>query len=60
MLRILTLLAAAALIVAAAWLGYVAVVAARRSEGVFVPAGAVAILLLIAAVWMTRWALGRG
>ncbi len=45
---------------AGAVLGYIAIVAARRSEGVFVPAGTVAILALIGAAWIARVALGRG
>jgi hypothetical protein len=40
-------------------LGYVAVVAARRSEGVFVPAGYVALLCLAGGAFLAR-AVWRG
>jgi hypothetical protein len=43
-----------ALLLAGAVLGYVAVVALRRSEGVFMPAGYVAVACLAAGAWLLR------
>jgi hypothetical protein len=40
------------LVVAGSVLGYIAVVAARRNEGVFVPAGYVALLCMAAGVFL--------
>jgi hypothetical protein len=54
MLRILALAAAAALAVAGLVLGYIAVIALRRSEGVFLPAGYVAIACLAGAFFIAR------
>ena len=54
MLRAGALIAALTLLVAGAVLGYVAVVALRRSEGVFMPAGYVALACLAAGVWLLR------
>ena len=59
MLRILAGAAALILTVAGLWLGYIAVVAARRSEGVFLPAGYVAALCLLGAGLLARLALAR-
>jgi hypothetical protein len=42
------------LVIAGSILGYIAVVAARRSEGVFVPAGYVALVCLAAGVFLAR------
>lgn len=47
---------AAALLVAGLVLGYIAAIALRRSEGVFVPAGTVALLCLIGGAWLIRTA----
>jgi len=58
--RFLILACAAVLFAAGAVLGYISVVALRRSEGVFVPAGYVALLCLGAAVFMVRFALRGG
>ena len=49
-------LVALALFVAGAWLGYISVIALRRSEGVFLPAGYVAVACLAAAAFIVRWA----
>ena len=59
MLRILA--GAAALLFASAglWLGYIAIVAARRSEGVFLPAGYAAALCLVGAGLLARLAMAR-
>jgi hypothetical protein len=54
MLRALALVAAALLLVAGLVLGYIAVIAVRRNEGVFLPAGYVALFCLAGA-----WFLGR-
>ncbi len=59
MLRILAGAAALILTVAGLWLGYIAIVAARRSEGVFLPAGYVAALCLLGAGLLARLALAR-
>jgi hypothetical protein len=53
-LRILALAAATVLLAAGGVLGYVAVVALRRSEGVFLPAGYVAIACLMAGLMLGR------
>jgi hypothetical protein len=53
-LRILALAAATMLLAAGGVLGYVAVVALRRSEGVFLPAGYVAIGCLMAGLMLGR------
>ena len=49
--------AAAAFVAAGLVLGYIAAIALRRSEGVFLPAGTVALLCLIGGVWLFRTAL---
>jgi len=49
--------AAAVLLVIGATLGYVAAIALRRSEGVFLPAGYVALACLAAGVYLGRLAL---
>lgn len=59
MLRILAGAAALFLMCAGLWLGYVAFVAARRSEGVFLPAGYVAALCLVGAGLLARLAMAR-
>jgi hypothetical protein len=59
LLRGLALLTALALLGAALVLGYIAVVALRRSEGVFMPAGYVALICMAGGVWLLRM-LGRG
>lgn len=53
-LRVGTIVAGLALLVAGAVLGYIAVVALRRSEGVFMPAGYVALACLAGGVWLLR------
>jgi hypothetical protein len=58
-LRILAGAGALILTVAGLWLGYIAIVAARRSEGVFLPAGYVAALCLVGAGLLARLALAR-
>jgi hypothetical protein len=57
--RLLLGLVAAALFVAGAVLGYIAVFALRRGEGVFLPAGYVAIACLAGGYFLVR-ALMRG
>lgn len=56
-LRALWLTGAAVLLVAGVWLGYIAVIAVRRSEGVFLPAGYVALLCLTGGGFLLRIAL---
>ena len=56
-LRALALTAAAVLLVVGVWLGYIAVIALRRSEGVFLPAGYVALLCLTGCGFLLRIAL---
>jgi hypothetical protein len=53
-LRVLATFAGAALLAAGVALGYIAVIAARRSEGVFLPAGYVAIACLVAGGMLLR------
>jgi len=53
-LHILSLVAGAALVAAGVVLGYVAIVALRRNEGVFLPAGYVAALCLAGGIWLLR------
>lgn len=57
MVRTLALAGAVALLAAGGVLGYVAVVAARRSEGVFLPVGYVAAICLLGAGALVRVAL---
>ena len=54
MLRTLGLLGSAALLVVGLVLGYVAVIAVRRNEGVFLPAGYVALFCLAGAFLLAR------
>jgi hypothetical protein len=56
-LRILAVAGAAVLFVVGAYLGYIAVIALRRSEGVFLPAGYVALLCLTGCGLLVRLAL---
>jgi hypothetical protein len=53
-LRALAVVLALALLVVGAGLGYIAVVALRRDEGVFMPAGYVAIACLAGGVVLLR------
>jgi hypothetical protein len=55
--RVLTAIVAVALLTAGVTLGYIAVVAVRRSEGVFLPAGYVSIACLVAGALLLRVAL---
>ena len=57
MARIVALAGAVVLLATGTVLGYIAVIAARRSEGVFVPAGYVAALCLLGASALVRVAL---
>lgn len=57
LLRALALTAAAVLLVVGVWLGYISVIALRRSEGVFLPAGYVALLCLTGCGFLLRIAL---
>lgn len=57
MLRIFAFAVAAVLLVAGLVLGYISVVALRRNEGVFLPAGYVAIACLAGALFIARAAL---
>lgn len=59
MLRLLAGAAALLLTGVGLWLGYIAIVAARRSEGVFLPAGYVAALCLVGAGLLVRTAVLR-
>ncbi len=52
--RVLVLLLAVALLGAGLTLGYIAVIAARRSEGVFMPAGYVALACLAGGAFLLR------
>ncbi len=56
LLKGVLLLLAFGLFIAGAWLGYISVIALRRSEGVFLPAGYVAVACLAAAAFIVRWA----
>ena len=53
-LRVGALVAGLTLLVSGAVLGYVAVIALRRSEGVFMPAGYVALACLAGGAWLLR------
>lgn len=53
-MRVLLVIATVLLLGAGLVLGYIAVIAARRSEGVFVPAGYVAAACLAAAYFIGR------
>jgi len=52
--RVIAIVAAVALLVAGATLGYIAIVALRRSEGVFMPAGYVAVACLAGGAFLLR------
>jgi hypothetical protein len=52
--RVLLLFLAVALLGVGLTLGYIAVIAARRSEGVFMPAGYVALACLTGGVFLLR------
>ena len=52
--RVVMLVGAVALLGVGLALGYVAVIAARRSEGVFMPAGYVALLCLAGGLFLLR------
>lgn len=54
MLRVIGVLAAGMLLAAGAVLGYIAVIAIRRSEGVFLPAGYVAVACLAGGGFLLR------
>ena len=54
LIRVLVLLLAVVLLGAATTLGYLAVVALRRSEGVFMPAGYVALACLAGGAFLLR------
>lgn len=56
-LRALAFVVAAALIAAGLVLAYIAIIAVRRSEGVFLPAGYVAVACLAASWFILRFAL---
>ena len=56
-MRLVLLAVAALLLVGGAVLGYIAVVALRRSEGVFLPAGYVALFCLAGGAVLARWLL---
>jgi hypothetical protein len=54
LIRALLFLVAAVLLAAGSVLGYIAVVAVRRSEGVFLPAGYVALVCLACGAALVR------
>ena len=54
MLRIVAVVVALVLLVAGGGLAYIAAVALRRSEGVFMPAGYVALACLAGGVFLLR------
>jgi hypothetical protein len=56
-LKALLLVAAVTCLAVGATLGYIAVIALRRSEGVFLPAGYVALACLAAGAYLGRLAL---
>ena len=55
--RALALTGATVLLVIGLWLGYISVIALRRSEGVFLPAGYVALLCLTGCAFLLRMVL---
>lgn len=57
LVKVLLAVAATICLAVSATLGYVAVIAVRRSEGVFLPAGYVALACLAAGVFLGRLAL---
>jgi hypothetical protein len=56
-LRVVSIVAGLLLVVAGSVLAYIAAVALRRSEGVFMPAGYVALLCLAGGIFLLRAAL---
>lgn len=56
-LRVAAAIAGAALLIAGCVLGYIAVIALRRNEGVFLPAGYVAVACLAGGGWLVAWGL---
>lgn len=58
-MRLIVLVGAIVLLGAGAVLGYIAVIALRRGEGVFLPAGYVAIACLAGGAWLVRIAMPR-
>ena len=56
-LRLVALIAGGAALVGGCVLGYITVVAVRRQEGVFLPAGCVAVACLAIAVVLVRYAI---
>ena len=56
-LRVVSTVVGVLLVVVGAVLAYIAAVALRRSEGVFMPAGYVALLFLAAGIFLLRAAL---
>jgi hypothetical protein len=54
LLRVLVFAAAGVLLVSGAVLGYIAVIALRRGEGVFLPAGYVAAACLVGGIMLGR------
>jgi hypothetical protein len=58
LLRAAAIVTAILLLTAGGVLGYVAVIALRRGEGVFMPAGCVAVALLVGGVVLLRSAVG--
>ncbi len=60
MLRLAAGALALALAAGGAALGWIALVALRRSEGVFLPTGYVAVALLAMAGFLARWVIARG
>ena len=56
-LRIAAVIVAAVLLAAGAVLGYIAAVAVRRSEGVYLPAGYVAVACLAGCVFLLHLAI---
>jgi hypothetical protein len=57
LLRIALWVVAVALLAAGAALGYISVIALRRNEGVFLPAGYVAAACLVGGTLLVRWLL---
>ena len=56
-MRALLAVAAALFLAVGATLGYIAVIAVRRSEGVFLPAGYVSLACLAAGIYLGRLAM---
>ncbi|MEP6618018.1 MAG: hypothetical protein ABJE47_01835 [bacterium] len=55
-MRALAMLSAAALLCAGVILGYISIIALRRGEGVFLPAGYVSVACLAGGAWLLRYA----